>query len=154
MKLKEMYENIIVMFYLILLIIVTVAIILYSRDIYEDVDSRNTEFENLEIAMSYVNVKIRQNDKQGAITVKPFSVTNENAIVITHKDYDTWIYQLDNELVESTSESGVEPTTKDFIDISEISEFEVTMEDNLISYSIAINDDLEDSSAIFINSDL
>lgn len=145
-----MYENIIVMFYIILLIIVTIVIILYSRDIYQEVSVSNEDFENLEIAMSYINVKLRQNDRADAINIKALSETGENALVITQNKQDTWIYQRDDELIETKSEVGEEPNTLDYIKIADISDFDIEQNGDLVSYSITTNEDLKESSALLL----
>jgi hypothetical protein len=63
------------------------------------------------IALSYINVKLRQNDAEGRIVVKPIDLTGENAILIQEHELerDTWIFHLDGMLYESIVSPGEQP---------------------------------------------
>jgi hypothetical protein len=77
------------------------------------------------IAISYINVKIRQNDMQNPyevlffneptskISVEEIPLTGRNAIVIRERDfffaYDTWIYEHNGRLYELLLDPMVKP---------------------------------------------
>ncbi len=153
MKIKDIYENIIVMLYIIILTIATAAIILYSRDIYSKVNIYTQDFQNLEVAMSYVNVKVRQKDKSGVISVKTLETLNENALVFTENNTVTWVYEYDNKLVEEKTAIGEYPKFTNYLTIAEIADFDVSLRNKLLKYKVTVNDDLKDSSTINIRSD-
>ncbi len=153
MKIKDIYENIIVMLYIIILTIATAVIILYSKDIYGKVNSYTEEFEDLEVAMSYINVKVRQNDRSGVISVKTQEGLNEKALVFTEDGVCTWIFVYDNKLIEKKADEGTEPVLDNYIVIADIEGFEVSLQDKLLKYKITVNEDLVDTSTINIRSD-
>lgn len=59
---------------------------------------------NARIAMSYVTVKIRQNDEAGKIIVEKNPVTGLNSLVIRERtgmdEYDKWIFYYNNGIYE------------------------------------------------------
>lgn len=153
MKIKYIYENIIIMLYIIVLAVVTVIIILYSKNIYTKVDKYNSEFEDLEVAMSYINVKVRQNDKMGTISVKNVEELNTDALVIKHNEYDAWIYEYNNMLIESKTLGDLQPTQEEYIKIADIEELKLSLNDKLLTYSITVGDDLEQTLILSLRSD-
>ncbi len=153
MKIKELYENIIVMLYTIILAIMTVVVVLYSRDIYYKVDLDNERIENIEVATSYLNVKIRQNDKSNAIDVKNVADLNEPALVISRADNDIWIYKYGTNLVQEDIPKGELPTQKNYFEIAEITDFNISLEDNKIEYSVIVDSVYKETMAIFLRSD-
>ncbi len=153
MKIKDIYENIIVMLYIIILTIATAVIILYSKDIYSKVSIYTDEFEDLEVAMSYINVKVRQNDRAGVISVKTQEGLDEKALVFTENGVCTWIFEYDNKLVEKKADVGTEPVLIDYIVIAEIDDFQVSLQDKLLKYEITVKDGLTETSTINIRSD-
>ncbi len=64
------------------------------------------------VAVSYLNVKIRQNDT-GNIVVKPCPVSGESALLIQTRgddSYDTWVYFFDGMIYEFIGLAGEEPS--------------------------------------------
>lgn len=153
MKIRDIYENIIIMLYIVVLAVVTVFIILYSKNIYAKVDKYNSKFEDLEVAMSYINVKVRQNDKMGTISVKTVENLNTDALVFKHSDYDAWIYEYDNMLIESKVQGSLQPTQDEYIKIADIENFELSLNDKLLKYSILVDEDLEETLSLSLRSD-
>lgn len=107
------------------LIMVMALLILFGVTIYTIIysgaEAQNKIIENKDaqtdarIALSYVNVKLRQNDSSGRVSIETFPETGENAIVLKGVDYsgdvplDTWIFYDDNALYEYNGLSGEEP---------------------------------------------
>lgn len=135
-----------------MLAVVTVFIILYSKDIYSKVDKYNNKFEDLEVAMSYINVKVRQNDKKSTISIKNVETLNTDALVFKHSDYDAWIYEYNDMLIESKVLGGLQPTQDEYVKIADVENFDVSLNDKLLTYSVTV-DDLSETSAISLRSD-
>ncbi len=141
------------MLYIIILTVATAVIILYSKDIYGKVNRYTENFQDLEVAMSYINVKVRQNDRSGVISVKTVEGLGEKALVFTENEISTWIFEFDNKLIEKKAEQGTEPVLQNYIVIAEIEGFEVSLQDKLLKYSIIVKDNLCENSTINIRSD-
>ena len=94
----------------------TQAAILENKD--AQVDAR--------IALSYVNVRLRQNDAAGKISIIPNPNTGQNAIVIKERDewyFDTWIYWSNGRLIECITDPGEIPIDEWGFTIVEIEGF-------------------------------
>ncbi len=152
-KIKELYENIIVMLYTIILAITTVVVVLYSRDIYSKVNIDNAMTEDIEVATSYLNVKIRQNDKSNTVDVKNIESLNQPALFISKTENDIWIYQYNENLVQEDTPKGEMPQQKNYFEIAEISDFNISKVDKRIEYSLAVEDIYEETMAISLRSD-
>ncbi len=153
MKIKELYENIIVMLYTIVLAVTTVVVVLYSRDIYSKVNKDNVKFENIEVATSYLNVKIRQNDKSNTLNVVTLAKLNEPALHISKTENDVWIYEYQGSLVQEDTKKGELPKQTDYFKIAEITDFNITLENNKIEYSVSIDENYKETMAITLRSD-
>ncbi len=88
------------------------------------------------IAISYINVRLRQNDAQGKISIMQNPVNNQNSIVI-HDNYegtlfDTWIYWSDGVLKECLVYPGEEVTDEPgmYTPIANISGFDIQIKDD------------------------
>lgn len=85
------------------------------------------------IALSFVNVRIRQNDVAGKIEVKKYSATNKDAIVIKKREqdlnYDTWIYFSNGKLLECIVEPDQEPDENLSSLIAEAEDFNVNFDE-------------------------
>ncbi len=96
---------------------------------------------NARIAQSYINVKLKQNDKAGKISIKENPDTQKNALVISNvvdgEKYDTWIYFKNGNLLESTTLENVPPVDKEAYKIAKIDGFEIKKEDQKVVSSIS-----------------
>ncbi len=153
MKIKELYENIIVMLYTIILAVTTVVVVLYSRDIYSKINIDNAKIENIEVATSYLNVKIRQNDKSNTISVENIESINEPALFISKEESDIWIYEYNGSLIQEDTPKGEQPKQSEYLEIAEVSDFDITLENNRIEYSISVDDSIHETMAIYLRSD-
>ncbi|MCL2707926.1 MAG: DUF4860 domain-containing protein [Defluviitaleaceae bacterium] len=65
------------------------------------------------VALSFINVKLRQNDSADKISVEPIALTGKNAILIRERtdmySFDTWIYCHEGRLYEFIAEPGELP---------------------------------------------
>ncbi len=153
MKIKELYENIIVMLYTIILAVTTVVVVLYSRDIYAKVNNDNAKLQNIEVATSYLNVKIRQNDKSDAISVETVADLNVPALFISKNNNDVWIYKYDGSLVQEDTEKGALPKQSNYFKIADITDFDITLVNDKIEYSVSIDENYIETMAISLRSD-
>jgi hypothetical protein len=66
------------------------------------------------VALSYINVRLRQNDAEGRIGVERIDLTGENAIVLRERskfrDSDTWIYCYEGRIYECMVDPGEQPS--------------------------------------------
>jgi len=112
------------------------------------------------VALSYLNMYIRQNDEAGKIEITPNAYTGEKSILVKTRaewgGYDTWIFFADGCLYECLVDPGQEPAVGLSFKIAEIDRFDVTVNDdgsvtNTIGY--IINDRAEEMrSVIFLRS--
>ena len=84
------------------------------------------------IALSYINVRLRQNDSMGMIDVRPIGLTGQNAIVVHERtdeyDMDTWIYFHNNALYECLVLPGEEPQELFGFHIADIGMLDIVMD--------------------------
>lgn len=132
---------------MILVIIITI-IVLYSKNVYSSVSVDADVFKELNTSMSYINIKIRQNDIQDVVSVKTIDYNNENALCISGENSDIWIYDFDGKLFEETVEKGEEPKNENVIEISEVTSFDISQEGNLINYSVSIKNGVKETSSV------
>jgi len=112
------------------------------------------------VALSYVNMYIRQNDEAGKIEITPNAYTGEESILVrTRADwggYDTWIFFAEGCLYECLVDPGCDPSVGLSFKIAEIDRFDVNLnEDGSIVNTIGymVNDRPEEMrSVIFLRS--
>ncbi|NLW02641.1 MAG: DUF4860 domain-containing protein [Clostridiaceae bacterium] len=94
----------------------------------------------LRVALSFIQMKIRQNDLKDAIRVEDNPVNGEPAIVIREvhsgEVYETWIYQDGGILREAIMPEGMPPSNEYSFEITEVDGFSVKMEGNLLDISV------------------
>jgi hypothetical protein len=94
------------------------------------------------IAMSYLNVRLRQADGAGQIQVEENSLNGEDSLVIKYIDedpsmsYDTWIFFDGGILQEVISEPGGEPEWLGASPIAQIDGLFLNLVDNVLSYEV------------------
>ena len=105
------------------MIMVIILLTFFSLTVYQLIDSGSRTQEKIldrksaqidaRIAVSFINVKLRQNDEKNKIAIKRLENNNREAIVIQERskdyDYDTWIYFLNGNLYECVVEKGNQP---------------------------------------------
>ena len=111
------------------LIMVMMLVTLFGTAVYSIIytgsesQAKITEEKDIQvdvrIALSYINVVLRQNDEQGKISVKVNPASGENALVIRFDEdggsYEKWIYSENGSLVEFTGVDGELPNGNFFI---------------------------------------
>jgi hypothetical protein len=85
------------------------------------------------VALSFINMKIRQNDVSGGVEIKPNPVNGRNALVVHEayngQRYDTWIYWDDGKLLEALVLEGEPPSREVSLEIIAVEGFEVGYQD-------------------------
>lgn len=102
-------------------------------------NGKNLQSE-LRVALSFVQMKIRQNDLKNAIRVEENPVNGGPAVVIREKIgdevYETWIYQDDGKLREVLVLEGETPSNDLSFEIADLDGFSATIDKNLLNLSV------------------
>jgi hypothetical protein len=83
------------------------------------------------IALSFINMRVRQNDEKGMVHVKKYR--GNDAIVLQSRgdyEYDTWIYFIDGKLLECVLDAGQEPGEFQGTEIANVLSFDVSFSGN------------------------
>lgn len=101
-------------------------------------DSRGAS-SRARVALSFVNMKIRQNDRMGAVEVIPNPINGSNSLVI-HEDYDeerydTWIYWHDGKLYEALVLDHEQPSLEVSLEITKLDDFSIESTDRRILHT-------------------
>jgi len=123
---------VITMLLLFLFSIAALALALSAAKAFRDIEADKRRISELMVALSYLNMKIRQNDCENAIHIEPNPSGEGQAIVITEVldsvAYETWMYLQDGELREGFVLKGDEVTRDTSSLIVEIDGFDVAFE--------------------------
>lgn len=110
----------------------------YTR-LYE---GKNLQSE-LRVALSFVQMKVRQNDLRGAVGIGINPVNRKTAVVIREEYdgevYETWIYQDDGKLREAIMPEGEAPSNDLSFEIADVDGFSVDMDGNRLNLSVWID---------------
>ena len=86
------------------------------------------------IALSYINVRLRQNDSNGKIGIEPIAFTGQNAIVIRERNFeyeiDTWIFSYNGRLYECLTLPNQQPEEFLSIPIIDIEHLSTVLNDD------------------------
>lgn len=147
--------------YILLELVMMVALIfLFGMAIYqiisqgkstkEKIIARKTAQIDARIALSFLNVKIKQNDIKDRIKIKVFEQNQKNALVIEERtldtNYDRWIYYYDGKLYECITDVGEQPIEELSTQIAVINDFNISYTKNKraiinkIDYSYKLSD--------------
>lgn len=102
-------ESIVVMFVLILLSFVVFLIIRSGADAYENIINDKQTTESARVAYSYINMKIKQSDGSGLISVVDTKFGDTLRIDSEDAEYSTYIYFSNGTLYECLTKKGNAP---------------------------------------------
>jgi hypothetical protein len=141
---NSLVELVMVMMFLILLGATVYTLIFAGITTQEQMTQQKNAQMNARIALSYVEVRVRQNDTRNKIEIKENEINGKNSIVIQERgrfgSYDVWIYWANGWLRQEVTEAGGQPIGLKYNKISEINYFDVTLDENgLISTYITYN---------------
>lgn len=156
MKFRERDRSIIDTIFLLALfgvfLICALFIVLFGAKIYKNVVKSSDESFYERTSLSYISEKIRQNDNSHGVDIIE---DNGNTVIILHQEIDnysicTYIYTLDNSLMEFTTTEGNE-FYKDYgTKIMDISDFKVEKRSDSL-YRFMITDIYGNCSDFFIS---
>ncbi|MFV0503923.1 MAG: DUF4860 domain-containing protein [Lachnospirales bacterium] len=133
--------EVVMMMVLLILFAGAIYTMIYATSITQSsIQSEKEAQSNSRVATSYMNVKIKQNDRQNKIVIEKNPITDENALVIIDEFgdgmYNTWIYLEDGILQEQLVTTGFTPESGLGFEIAELTSFNITQEDNKIYTTI------------------
>ncbi|HHX10537.1 MAG TPA: DUF4860 domain-containing protein [Firmicutes bacterium] len=121
-----------VMLLLMLFSLASLALALSATKSFKEIEADRRRISELMTALSYLNMKVRQNDCQDSIHVRPSPSGEGQALVITEflgsQVYETWIYLQDGGLQEAFVLKGDSVTGDTSFLIAQIDGFDVSME--------------------------
>lgn len=158
-KVPALVEMIMVMTLLALLGITICTLIVSGAEAQKRVISDKDAHMDALVALSYINVKLRQNDAYGKISVEELELNGENAVVIKERgdsyQYDTWLFCYDGKLLECLVEPGGQPSELLSFRITDIARLETEMNGGVITSTVYYyyGGELRDMSAsVFLRS--
>ena len=128
-------ESIIVMLVLILFALVVFVVIDAGVGAYDNIIDEKQDTESARVAYSYINMKIKQNDVSGCISVVDSEFGGTLKIDVADTDYCTYIFFLDGTLYECLVKGENQPSVNAANKITEIGGFYIYMRDSLIYIS-------------------
>lgn len=148
-------ETIMTMTLLILFSAAIFTLMYVGNDTEKRILDQNAIKSNARVASSYINVKLKQNDVSGKISVKVNPNTASNALVITDisskEKKNTWIYFEDGYLLESTTEE-LAPDNDTAFQIAKIDDFQIDKENDTITTRIKYfyNNEMQKVTSIIV----
>lgn len=127
---------------LMILFAVSLSVLIYegSKTYRKIIDNNSTE-ENTRIALSYVNMRIKQNDRKGAIEIRSDLIAGKTVLVVNHggeeKGFSSYIYSQDGFLWENYTDEIFDPNLS--IDIIPVNDMTFSYSDNMKQIITTIN---------------
>lgn len=135
-----MIELILVMMLLILFGLSTFTLVVSGSNAYSATLSEKENLADRRVALSYIENKIRQNDRSKAIEVRKNKLNGGVAIVIKERQgediFETWIYENEGVLREAYFKKGTELSDDMSFEIAPIDRFDVRREQTLLYVEI------------------
>lgn len=109
--------------------VVSIGVGLSAVKGFQRIEEDRSDISELAVAMSYLHTRIRQNDRSGAVSVRPSPVGESSALVISEQigqvEYETWIYWHQGTLLESFIQAGDKRVAEVSSPIAEIDGLEI-----------------------------
>jgi hypothetical protein len=120
---------------------IAIVILIYSgSETYQRINMNKNAEIDARNALAYVNIKARQNDAQGRVSVRPMPETGEPALVIRQdvadETYLTWIFFQDGQLWECLVLEGEEPRRNLSFRLVDVDGFDVALTGSLLRVSV------------------
>lgn len=141
-KIIVSFESILVMMLLIIFAVSTCLMIIEGSESYKNILNQKEKEENARIALSYINMRVKQNDVQGHLLFKPKSVDGKDALVIKHsgdeEGFLTYLFWDEGILWECYTDVNTEPTKAYSAQIVPIDglKFEIDQDNNTVNINI------------------
>ncbi len=115
--------------------IASLALAFSAAGAFQNIEDDKSKISELIVALSYINMKVKQNDSSNAIRTEPCPSENGQALVITETfdsaAYETWIYWCDGKLRESCVLKGDTAVEEASTVIAEIDGFHLSMDESI-----------------------
>lgn len=122
-------ELLLVMVLLVLFGLTTFTLVISGSRTYSKLTQQKTNSSELRTALSFVNMKILQNETQGSFSIRKSPSGNGDALVINQQigkeKYENWIYCSKNKLREAIVKAGIPPGDELSLEVVPISEFRI-----------------------------
>lgn len=116
-----------------------------GKKAYERIMDNNNQLENARIALSYLGMRLRQNNSAGSITYLPSGVENSDAVKLVHTgDFEgmvTYIYFSDGELKEIYTWSESEPDPEFSEAVVSLNGLDIDFEDGFYKFTAHYTED-------------
>lgn len=142
---------------LMILIAISISVLIYNGSLtYRNIiDNKNVE-ENTRIALSYINMRVKQNDNAGQITVDSQAYEGNNALVITHTGDEeglfSYIYHYDGFLWECYTDGPLDHSlSTEIIDVETMTiDFDPDLNGVLTTIPVRNNNDTIDMTQLSV----
>jgi hypothetical protein len=122
-------ETMLVTLILILLTAAVFSLLAAGKETYGKILKNRDDLGRARIAISYINVKVRQNDQAGAVYLSEDIIPGVNPLVISHKgDLEgmyTYIFHVNGALFECFIEEGIFPGMDNAIKVCYVDDFSI-----------------------------
>lgn len=138
----SLIELILVMVLIVIFGLSTFTLVVSGNNAYQNIIEKKALNSELRVAVSYLDMKLRQGDSQGEIHVKKIPNNYNNAIVIQElvegKTYETWIYFNKGKLREAFILQGTPIVDQTSFAIAEIDGFDIRYDknDGLMNFNV------------------
>ena len=116
-----------------------------GKKAYGRIMDNNSQLENSRIALSYLGMRLRQNNSAGSITYLPSGIENSDAIKLEHSgDFEgmvTYIYFSEGELKEIYTWAGSEPDPEFSEVVVSLSDLDIGFEDGFYKFTAHYTED-------------
>lgn len=138
---------------------VSITALLFSVNIYQNIVTNSASQFEQSTSLSYITMKIRQNDQEGASRIYLDEFDGHEALAIqqtfSDTEFVTYIYEVDGQLKEIFLQKGVEASAQSGTTIMEIENLDMeTLAKGLLKFSSTASDGTSDSIIIGLHSDI
>lgn len=135
-------QFIFIMLLFLIIVLLSVMIITLGKNVYSNINEDRASNYELRVSLSYISNKIRQADKENAVSLKDIDGTKAIVIKETYEglNYETWIYYYNNCINEILIDEGTLFDLSDGMKVLEVESFNIIkMKDNLYKFSVENN---------------
>lgn len=136
------FQFIFIMMLFLIIVLLSVMIIGFGKNIYENINQDRSNNYDLRVSLSYIANKVRQGDKKNTVNIK--ELNNDYAVVINEvyddARYETWIYFYDNAIYEILIDENSTFNLEDGMKIVAVDSFNILkIKDNLYKFTSTSN---------------
>ena len=125
-------EMVMVMLVLVIFALVVFALIGAGTNAYNGILGDKENMQSARVAYSYVNMKLKQNDAQGLVSVAQTDFGDTLVIQSKNGDYFTYLFFSEGALYECVTVKGKEPAVAASNRVTMLEGFEVKQHDSYI----------------------